>query len=87
MNNLLSAKLQRDILDALSTFHPHHMTASQYFDCFGDCDEFRMLANVEALINQGLINENAIHICDGEKFISLGHLKLSEIALKQASPA
>lgn len=87
MNNLLSVQLQRDILNALLIFQPHHMTASQYFDCFGDCDEFRMLANVDALISQGLVNENAIHVCDGEKFISLGQLKLTDIALKEVSTA
>ncbi|QXA48972.1 hypothetical protein I6L58_20135 [Enterobacter cancerogenus] len=84
MNKLLSLELQKDILDALLVFHPHRMTADQYFECFGDCDEFQMLANVDALIGQGLIDDTAIHVCDGEKFISLGQLKLSKIALQKA---
>ena len=32
MNNLLSDALQKDILNALAVFHPHPMTASQFFD-------------------------------------------------------
>lgn len=87
MDNLLSVQLQRDILRVLMVFQPYYMTASQYFDCFGDCDEFRMLANVEALISQGLINESATHVCDGEKFISLGQLKLTDIAPKEVNTA
>ncbi|THD43914.1 hypothetical protein ERD95_19650 [Enterobacteriaceae bacterium ML5] len=82
-SNLLSEDLQKYILNALSIFHPDSMTARQYFDWFGDCDEFTILANVEALIRKGLVDKQAIRTCDGERFLSLGHLKLESATDEQ----
>ncbi len=44
---ILSLKLQKDIIKALSLFQPYAMTARQYMSCFGDVDEFVIIANVE----------------------------------------
>lgn len=86
-NNILSEKLQKDILNALSIFHPQPMPVGQYLDCFGDYDEFQMIANVEALISKGLIHENAIHRHDGQGFLSLSQLKFVNPPVNSLSQA
>lgn len=75
-NKLFSENLQKDIINALSIFHPELMTAKEYLSCFGDVNEYVMLANVEVLIQQGLIHHEAIRYSDGEPFLSLDCLKL-----------
>jgi hypothetical protein len=77
-NKLLSVTLQKDILRALSIFHPDPMTTKQYLSCFDDVDEFRMLANIEELIQQGLVHQEAIRCCDGEQFLWLARLRLPD---------
>ncbi|MCW0974185.1 hypothetical protein [Pantoea sp. JV6] len=84
-SKLLSIKLQKDILRALSIFHPHPMTTRQYLSCFDDVDEFRMLANIEELIRQGLVHQEALRCCDGEQFLCLGRLKLESKGYDLAS--
>ncbi|WP_191938354.1 hypothetical protein IFU37_014660 [Pantoea agglomerans] len=84
-NKLLSVKLQKDILRALSIFHPHPMTTRQYLSCFDDVDELRMLANIEELIRQGLVHQEALRCCEGEQFLCLGRLKLESKGYDLAS--
>jgi len=73
---LLSSKLQQDIIKALNIFRPDAMTAQQFMSCFGDVDDFVMLASVEDLIRQGLIHPDAIRCCLGEQFLWLPRLRL-----------
>lgn len=62
------------------------MTTCQYFNCFGDCDDFRMIVNVKALISKRLIHENAIHSNGGKSFLSLSRLRLVDASVAKCSP-
>lgn len=75
-DKILSLRIQKDILRALSVFHPKAMTAKQYLSCFGDIDGLVMMMNVNELIRRGLVHQEAIRYCEEEPFLCLGKLKL-----------
>lgn len=84
-DKLLSVKLQKDILRALSIFHPRPMTAKQYLSCFDDVNEFVMLINISELIRRDLIHPEAIRYCDDEPFLCVGRLRLQAKGLEVAT--
>lgn len=79
MGKNLSVKIQKDILNALKISHPEPMSVEQYLDCFEDEDDFRIIENIDVLIEQGLVAKNAVQNCDGEKFIIINNLRLIRI--------
>ena len=54
MQRLLSPRLQKAILQALSVFYPYPPTGIQYFGCFEDVSELQMAINIKALIEKNL---------------------------------
>lgn len=76
-NELISHRLQGDILRALSVFHPYAPTGKQYFNCFGERDEFQMVINVMSLVAKGLVSRRAVIDVKGRATLSLCHLKLT----------
>jgi hypothetical protein len=77
-NELISHRLQGDILRALSVFHPYAPTGKQYFNCFGERDEFQMVINVMSLVAKGLVSRRAVIDVKGCATLSLCHLKLTQ---------
>lgn len=86
MQNLLSPRLQQDILQALSVFHPYAPTGKQYFNCFGERDEFQMLINIMSLVVKGLVSRRAVTRGKGcvALSLSLRHLRLTRKGFSHA---
>ncbi|RAP70462.1 hypothetical protein WKI72_02755 [Candidatus Erwinia dacicola] len=59
-NKFISYRLQGDILRALFVFHPYAPTGKQYFNCFGERDEFQMMINIMSLVAKGLVSRRAV---------------------------
>lgn len=83
--NLISYRLQADILKVLSVFHPHALTGEEYSDCFGDNDEYQILQNVISLISRGLISCRAVTVKNGETTLKLCHLRLTGKGINYAA--
>lgn len=77
-DNILSPRLQHDILKALSVFHPYPPSGRQYYSCFSDVSEFQMTANITILIERQLVSDLALKK-EGEKIkLRLSHLLLTQ---------
>lgn len=83
-NELDSHRLQGDILRALSVFHPYALTGRQYFNCFGEHDEFQMVISVMSLVAKGLVSRRAVVDVNGCATLSLCHLKLTKKGFSHA---
>ncbi|OAD98022.1 hypothetical protein [Pantoea sp. OXWO6B1] len=74
--NLISEKIQREILIALAKAYPDPITGRQYFSAFGMYSEYILNENIDALIQGGLVSKTAIGICGGVNFQKLVLLRL-----------
>ncbi|EOZ4640582.1 hypothetical protein ACQRKX_003564 [Enterobacter cloacae] len=83
-NDVLSARLQHDILKALSVFHPHPPSGRQYYSCFADVSEFQMTENISVLIKRRMISRLAIKKHGEDVNLRLAYLRLTQYGFDYA---
>lgn len=77
VSRLLTEKIQREILQALTNAYPDPLSGREYFEAFGHYDESVMRENLEALIKRGLVTKRQVRSCGRVNFITLSELTLT----------
>ncbi|KGT95288.1 hypothetical protein NG99_04520 [Erwinia typographi] len=60
MGDLLSGELQWEIIDVLEDVYPRHLSTEEYDHHFGEKSENEMVVNLLQLIEDGIINPQAV---------------------------